>query len=403
MATKKKYPFELPVLHDYEGDITRRWYIEWKVWNIIEKKLVRQRYWNLNRPKSASERYEIAKKVMSDVSTLLEGGAVLDPDKIVKIGKGHINSVNEVTLNTPFLTAYQKYLKLKNTDWANGYASLNKTIYNRFELYLKKIDKQGITLKKLNTQILDNFSEWLKLNYKVDNNSLAQCYIPILKAVFNYYSIKVKLPVNPTKGMWKPKTRESIKEIYTDEEATEILKYSRKNHPFIYLLINFIFFSCIRPKELLFLKGKHIKDNHILVPGKYTENGITKNLSKNSKTQLVRIFPGLERVIQEYHLRDIPDEDYIFSARDTNGTKRLSRTTLDRKYKPIVDFFALPPDKRLYNWKHTGAVKIYKMTKDIKFLQRHLRHSSVKTTEVYLRSLLLLEDDYKEIDLEIPH
>ena len=41
----------------------------------------------------------------------------------------------------------------------------------------------------------------------------------------------------------------------------------------------------------------------------------------------------------------------------------------------------------LYSWKHTGASKLYMLTKDPYKVMRHLRHHSLEMTMIYLRSL----------------
>jgi integrase len=46
----------------------------------------------------------------------------------------------------------------------------------------------------------------------------------------------------------------------------------------------------------------------------------------------------------------------------------------------------------LYSWKHTGAVRAYESGLDIKKLQRLLRHSSLTITDIYLRSLNVVND-----------
>jgi integrase len=41
----------------------------------------------------------------------------------------------------------------------------------------------------------------------------------------------------------------------------------------------------------------------------------------------------------------------------------------------------------LYGWKHTGAVALYKVTKDLKLVQEQCGHTDPKQTAQYLRDL----------------
>ena len=45
----------------------------------------------------------------------------------------------------------------------------------------------------------------------------------------------------------------------------------------------------------------------------------------------------------------------------------------------------------LYSWKHTGAIKLYQATKDMKKVQRQCRHWSITETDNYLRDLGLFD------------
>lgn len=40
-----------------------------------------------------------------------------------------------------------------------------------------------------------------------------------------------------------------------------------------------------------------------------------------------------------------------------------------------------------YSWKHTGVVDLYNHTKDAYIVMRQCRHSDIKMTMIYLRSL----------------
>ncbi len=51
------------------------------------------------------------------------------------------------------------------------------------------------------------------------------------------------------------------------------------------------------------------------------------------------------------------------------------------------------PDYTLYGFKHTAYVKWYKAEKDIIKIQKMSRHTTVKTTERYIKSMGLLKDE----------
>ena len=51
----------------------------------------------------------------------------------------------------------------------------------------------------------------------------------------------------------------------------------------------------------------------------------------------------------------------------------------------------------IYGYKHTGAISLYRKTKDIKKVEQHCRHSTIQQTNQYLRDLGVLAED-EELD-----
>lgn len=403
MASKKRYPYESPVLHDHKGDLSKRWYIEYKVWDISKNKLVRRHYWNLNRAKTQEERYNKAKAVMAKIQHALEvEGRVFNPNAVKKKTNGNPNTSHEVSVYTPFLDAFSKYLEYKKKDWSYNYIAKTKMSYRKLRDFLVYRNLTNITLQKITTTLMDDFVCYLQTVKEQDNGSIHHGLLPVIKASYRHYAKRLPLNVNVINNMEKLKVVESYRELYTDEEAKMIFTYAKLHHPQMYLIINFIYYACIRPKELSLLQIKHIQDDHIQIHGKIQlPNGKWVRQSKNSKTQMIRIFPGLEKVIKEFNLRSYPPDYFVFTFHGQPGINPTSLSSISKFYKPIVEHFDLPENKRLYNWKHTGAVNIYKKTLNIKFVQYHLRHASVRTTERYLAKMTMLDESYKNLDIDI--
>ncbi|MEM9859685.1 MAG: hypothetical protein AAF843_20195, partial [Bacteroidota bacterium] len=59
----------------------------------------------------------------------------------------------------------------------------------------------------------------------------------------------------------------------------------------------------------------------------------------------------------------------------------------NKKMLNALNLLKLNAHYSIYSYKHSGALSLYTETKDIKLLQRQMRHKKVSQTEDYLRDL----------------
>ena len=75
MSQNETYPFELAKIYPASLDISKRWYIEYKIWHHGQGELVTQRIMgNINRIKNKEERLRAARSVRDNVNALLKEG-----------------------------------------------------------------------------------------------------------------------------------------------------------------------------------------------------------------------------------------------------------------------------------------------------------------------------------------
>jgi integrase len=155
----------------------------------------------------------------------------------------------------------------------------------------------------------------------------------------------------------------------------------------LWLFVNFIYYCFLRPaEEAQNLQIKYILKKTIVIPGE---------IAKNNLTEHVRIPKGLQKLIEEYHLRSFPGHYYIFTLAGEPGLKPVGNKYMYMHNKKVLDQAKFTDqDYDLYGWKHTGNIALYLATKDIKLVQAQNRHKDISTTDKYLRDLgLFLDED----------
>ncbi|MBW7913254.1 MAG: site-specific integrase [Taibaiella sp.] len=155
-----------------------------------------------------------------------------------------------------------------------------------------------------------------------------------------------------------------------------------------YFLISYMLFG-MNFYDIALLKRINIIDGHI----KYQRN-------KTSKPYDVKITPQLSELLK-YYIRD--DNDYIFDIvrRDTPDLMdkdiKNARKLYNKKLKVIAGLCGIEEKLTSYVSRHTFATQALFDEIPIKAISTMLGHSSVKTTETYLKSLpSTIINDYNE-------
>lgn len=144
-----------------------------------------------------------------------------------------------------------------------------------------------------------------------------------------------------------------------------------------------MYFAFLRPRELRFLRVKHVKvgERAITIPGE---------IAKNRKMETVAIIHPLLDLID---LKGCKPDYYLFGAGLKPIPGQCSENSPLNWHTNALEACGLKNrGNTLYSWKHTGAVNAYRSGVDIKQLQALLRHSSIQITDVYLKSLGLRTD-----------
>jgi integrase len=150
----------------------------------------------------------------------------------------------------------------------------------------------------------------------------------------------------------------------------------------MYYAVNFTYHAYIRKSELCELKVESIDWESSTIR-------IDSSGAKNRKQESVTITDGLMAVLLEMGLDMAPKHFYIFGrGLETTPEKCTRSEAISERHRRLKKNAGLPDDgKAYYSWKHTGVIDYFKEIKDIYAVMRQCRHSDLKTTMIYLKSL----------------
>jgi integrase len=84
-----------------------------------------------------------------------------------------------------------------------------------------------------------------------------------------------------------------------------------------------------------------------------------------------------------------PKNFYIFGRKNFSTCEQKLATInhLSGTHRRVARELKIGGEKSFYSWKHTGACALFNATKDPYLVMQQCRHSDIKITMIYLRSL----------------
>jgi len=386
-----KYPFKLAEIADRSGDLTKRWYVSFYVYDLAKGLLVRKMdYGTINKKKTFAARMVIAERLKAEINKFLEAGYVTNSDldeKQVKAVKAEQRKKEALTIGQ----ALEYALEIKKGE-------VNRSSYHEYAAALRIIKKyfktQGAWRAKVqffNHQIVNRLFNYLKGDYvskktgKPLSGTSINNYRTFFRTLINVLRREKIIDFDPSENVPKMKAKVTFHEVYTDEQITLVKEHLVKNDPHLWLLCQFVYYCFVRPKrEARALQVKHLRADNRLI--------ITSEIGKTDLHYPVIPDP-LRGGIQEWGLRDYPPDYYIFAQGNKPGPEMCYLNHWTNRYKKVKESLGLSSDHTLYSWKHTGACKLYQATKDPHIVKEQCGHASLETTMNYLRQLGRFNND----------
>jgi hypothetical protein len=382
-----------PKLFDAGGDLSKRWYIDYRIWDTDKRAFVRKQYTGMNKYKSLRARRKISNEKLEEIRELISQGYTA--------GKAKVSLKPYDIRRLSLREALDYFLNNKNGSDTNGNAfilnekhnpsgSISANTFKPYKNYrnqllewLESQGLQGIGLMQLDVPTANAFFDFLsrkkELTKKSHNN-----YLGFFRSVYTFYAKREENVVirNPFLNIDKKKVAKSRKHVaYTNAQLETIRKkVLDKGDKQLYLFIHFIYYTFVRPGlELRLMQVKDIRERTVYIP---------PERAKNDEGEHVEIAPGLEKLIQQHQLRNYPSNYYIFTSKGKPGETPVGKNYFYKRHSKILRELGLTDrEYTIYGYKHTGAINLYRITKDIKLVQRHCRHAMSKQTDEYLRDL----------------
>lgn len=245
--------------------------------------------------------------------------------------------------------------KLKERCILRGFSkqTIKSYVYN-VSKFLEFIDKSILNLTK------DSVKSYLLIQDVGINTSRLQYasisffFRDVLKSPFSFEEVPIK---KKEKQLPKVISKEKIKQMI---ELTENLKHK--------LVIKLLYSSGLRLQELIDLKRKDID----------FERGILNvRKGKGNKDRVTLISENLKLDLLKYYSNNIFKTEYVFEGRKGKYTKKSVQKVLDLAGKKVG--IKVTP----HMLRHSFATHLLENGTDIRYIQKLLGHSNLKTTEIY--------------------
>lgn len=390
----KSYPFKPARLVDCGGNLSKRWYVVFYVWNENLNDgsggLERKRTYDINKYPTEVLRRSAGESLCDNINQMLEDGFCIRMDIPEDQFKSKID-VNKFTLKE----ALDLHIKNNATTLAkktlDGYKTLQNTLYP----WLEEHGIKDIRLIDFRLEIANAFLNYVK-NDKLDRfgnkgvaNKTWNNYHTNLNALLNAYVEQevIKRKKNVVRKIKRKRYQTGKHVPFTYEQLQTIYKYLEKTEQYnLLLFIQFVYYTFTRPgKETRLLKVQDIRESTIFIPA---------DRAKNDKGEHITIPPPLEKIIVENKLRDYPAHYYIFTKEGVPGETPVGEHWYWERHRKMLDELKMT-DKQytLYGYKHTGNIMLYLAGADPIAVQKHNRHASLDQTLKYLRDLGLIRNE----------
>ncbi|PPR27042.1 MAG: Tyrosine recombinase XerC [Alphaproteobacteria bacterium MarineAlpha9_Bin4] len=265
----------------------------------------------------------------------------------------------------------------KNTSLAYGYDF--KYFLNFLRLHY---EKNKISLALLNKLQIKDYRAWISFlnskNMLIGVKSLARARASI-KSFFNFTILNQKLegstifelssPKLP-KNLPRPLSDNQIKKLIgkIDEEKNSIIK--ARNRAFVIILWG----AGLRISEALSLNVKDLKSDYLLI------------LGKGKKERLIPLIPQVKKALSQWVLErsKIKNEESNKLFINLNG-KKITPRYFQKFFSRLRNQLDLDINFTPHSLRHSFATHLLRNGVDLRTLQLMLGHSSLSTTQHYLK------------------
>lgn len=388
MRTKQLISY--PTLNDKNGDASKDWYVEYSFRLPGDDQLHRYRICGgLRRTMPTDQRYKIAAEIIRDRTEYLKSGYYLD----------HPNDTSPLRKDDTHRPEHKRYTELsekylvKNIVRAylnNIKGTVRKTSYQKycgeFNVFLGWMDetkRQGY-IGMYTQEMMQSFFDYLAREKAEGGRGLCHESIKQYRQrLYGLFEHARKMGVfedkNPADDIRnRGKYVDCAPSPFTKDERTMLKEAILPRQPYLWLAIELLYYSAIRPGEARLLRVGDIDRERRLV-------NIRNSVAKNKRTQQVGINKDTLSLMERLGVFAYAPDLYLFGQGGVPGVKPLGKSTMRYRFRQYRKQLHIPASRTLYAWKHTGAINALENGIDPLKLKDHMRHANIDTTMQYAK------------------
>ncbi len=386
---RQRHLIYYPKLNDKHGDATKDWYVEYAFRLDINGELFKYRiYQGLCRNTPADERYKNAKEIVNYYTRYLKSGEYLNSIK-------NTSPVMVTETYRPEVTRHkEEHAKLMVRNLASKYlteirpslrpASLRKYT-GEFRIFCDWIEQH---LDNRPAPAVERKDLQMFLNYlaeEPENGGRGLCHESILQyrmrivAFFSWmedYQIIQSTPAYKLRAGGK--YVDCSPTLYEKDERTRLRDAILPRQPYLWLAIELMYYSAIRPGECRQLKVGDINKTDRTVT-------VRSEIAKNKRTQTVGVKSETIALMERLGVFSYDKDLYIFGHGGIPGTKMLGKSTMRERFLQYRRTLGIDESRTLYSWKHTGITDLLQNGANIFDVKDHARHADIQTTMEYTK------------------
>lgn len=353
----------------------KEWFVFFRIWDHDSQKMVLKKYRaDLNRL-SGRERQSAGKQLLEYLTEELKYGWI--PDGI---------TVAEKKDDRNLIESLEWILELKKPSLRHRSYQSYRYVLNLFSEFITKTGKQWYYPEHFRKANAIEFADWMVargLSGKTFNG-----YRGFLFTLFRALVDREIIQTNPISAIKNQVEQAGTHLAYTEQEWERILIcLDTSKRPQLGVFVRFIYFTYIRPIELLRLKVR----NFDLDAGTITIYG---SQSKNKKQESVVIPDAFIDMVKCMHLEKLEPDDFVFGYGLRPGKRSCSRNSVTRWFREALnELGGFTENHTMYSCKHTGVSAAVKAGLNIYDISRQCRHKSILETQNYFRSLGLVPNE----------
>lgn len=384
MRTKNLISY--PKYNRNNGDLSKRWYVEFSYRLPSDNQLHRYRCYTGLCSGTAEDRDRIAKQLIDHYTEYLKSGSYLNQEP-------NLNPLKESENHRP---EQQKWVECKQSLMVEQLAlrylafiqpNLRKKSFQDYKAKLSifidwvRKNMRDTTVPMMQRKMLIPFFEFLSTDRGLCRRTNEK-YVQVVRAFFTYCEdIGVRdEDTNPVKRIPKfGKVIDCSTGVFDADERIRLRNAIKNKEPFLWLACEMLYYCAVRPgteMRLLRIGDINFETRNIC---------IRSELAKNKTTEYVGIPNVLFEYMQELHLDQFDKDLYIFGRCGVPSITPTGHNTMRNRFNSYRELLNISKDKKFYSWKHAGAISAAQNGATIFELKDQLRHKSIQTTEEYLK------------------